>query len=406
METAASANQRLPLDLTARDDAVVGEGGERASSFSIAMFCAIVFRAVIFSLGVLSVYTAQGALDPEWSSGHPWVAWDGNHYHYLILNGYAQSADDHAFPLIAFFPMLPLVARPLTLFMSGASALVLIANLCSLVGFGFLYSWARQLAGPRVAILCVLILATFPGAVFFSAALTEGPFFMLVTIALWMLQRGKYWPAAIIAAIATATRPTGIALALLVPLYYFAQHPQLPFLKRAAMFVVLGFVSSLGGMIYQGFIWHRYERFDAYFHAQETWEIADKNMVQQEAAEGMQRYSMRFFMDRVGRPQAWNRIVALGLVVITVVGFFRPGPIPRLFFLVPLLIFLMTYLPNNGLRSSSIIRYETAGVPIFVLAAWWISQMRHRGVLLTLLSIQFLMQCYYAILFSRGSWVG
>jgi len=199
--------------------------------------------------------------------------------------------------LIAFFPVLPLVARPLSHIMPGAAALILIANLCALVGFGFLYSWAKQLAGSRVAMLCVLILSTYPGAVFFSAGLTEGPFFMLAAMTFWMLQRGKYWPAAIVAAIATATRPTGVALSLLVPVYYVVQHRQLPLPKRAAMFVVLGFVSCLGGLIYQGFIWHRYQAFDAYFQAQHKWEEADRDMVRQGAAEGMQRYSVHFFLD-------------------------------------------------------------------------------------------------------------
>jgi hypothetical protein len=193
---------------------------------------------------------------------------------------------------------------------------------------------------------------------------------------------------------------------MLVPLYWFVQHPQLPFARRTAIFVVIGLLSAMGGMLYQGFIWNRYKAFDAYFVAQKGWEIQDQQMVQQIQAEGMQRYSLRFFLDRAGRPQAWNRLLALVLVVITVVGFFRPGPIPRLFFLVPLVIFLMTYLPNNGLRSSSIFRYETAGVPIFLLASIWLTQMQRRGVVFTILSIGLLMQCYYAVLFSRGSWVG
>jgi len=254
--------------------------------------------------------------------------------------------------------------------------------------------------------MAVLIMSTFGGAVFFSAALTEAPFFMMVSIALWLLQRERYWPAAIVAAVATALRPTGVALAALIPIYYFIQHPQLPFAKRAAMFVVLGFVSCLGGMTYGGFLWQRYGVPDAYVRAQRTWEEGDKQMIQQEAAEGMTRYSLRFFIDRAGRPQAWNRVVALAFVIVNVIGFFKPGPIPRVFFLVPLLIFLMTYIPNNGLRSSSIIRYETAGVPVFLLATIWLANLKGRGVLITLLSIQLLMQCYYAILFSRGSWVG
>jgi len=396
----ASTTERLPLEYSGTRGAQVPTG------IATAIACAMLFRGLIFALGVVSVYTAEAKFNPDNATGTPWVAWDGIHYVTLVYQGYAPDMDSARFPLIAFFPMLPILARPLALVLPGAAALVLIANICAVVGFGFLYAWAKELVGARIAIMCVLIMSTFPGAVFFSAALTEGPFFMMVSMALWMLQRGRFWPAAVIAALATALRPTGVALAALIPIYYFIQLPQLPFGKRAAMFVLLGFISCSGGMLYEAFLWNRYGVHDAYVQAQHKWEEGDKEMIKQEAAEGMKRYSLRFFIDRAGRPQAWNRVVALVLVIITVVGFFKPGPIPKAFFLVPLLIFLMTYIPNNGLRSSSIIRYETAGVPIFLLGTIWLAKFQRRGVLITLLSIQLLMQCYYAILFSRGSWVG
>jgi hypothetical protein len=406
IEPVDTVTERFPLHATAASNEASDDRATTATSFNAAMLVAIGFRSLIFVIGVISVYTASRALNPDNATGFPWIAWDGNHYLSLARHGYALNRTDPRFSLIAFFPMLPMVAHALAWVMSPQVALVLTANVCAIIGFGFFYSWSKQLVGARVAMLAVLFVSTYPGAVFFCAGLTEGPFFMLVALSLWMLQREKYWPAAIVAAIATAPRPTGVALALLVPLYYFVNHPTLPFPKRAAMFVCLGFVSCLGGMLYQGFIWNRYKMFDAYIHAQQEWEDGDRAMVQQEAAEGMQRYSLRFFLDRAGRPQAWNRIVALAIVVVTAVGLFKPGPIPRLFFLVPMMIFLMTYLPNNGLRSSSIIRYETAGVPIYLLVSIWLSQMQKRGVLITVLSIQLLMQMYYAFLFSRGSWVG
>ena len=399
MNTATMSNS-LPLETTSEDRAA------GTSSFGAAIACTIAVRALIFSLGVLAVYTAQDRMNADNATGHPWVAWDGNHYVTLSELGYAPSMDHPRFSLIAFFPALPLAARTLTWFMHSTTALVVIANLCTVIGFGFLYSWAKQLAGQRIAMLGVLVLLTFPGSVFFSAGLTEGPFFMLSAITMWALSRGKYWPAALAAAIATATRPTGVALALLVPLHYFIYHPDLPFFRRAAMFVVLGFFSALGGMMYQTFIWQRYKAPDAYFQAQHEWEVADKEKVSAEASEGITRYSVKFFLDRAGRPQAWNRILGLALVVIIAVGLFKPGPIPRIFFLVPLFIFLMTYLPNNGLRASSIIRYETAGIPIFLLVAYWLTNIERRSVLMVVLGAQLLVQCFYAIQFSRGYWVG
>src|SRR5829696_2179753 len=157
----ASTTERLPLEQPTERAKVAPSG------FAIAMCCAILFRALIFSLGVLSIYTAEGKLNPDNTTGIPWVAWDGNHYVNLIYNGYPKDLQGPRFALIAFFPVLPMITRPLAMIMPGAAALVLIANLCAVVGFGFLYSWARQLVGPRVAIISVLVFSTYPGAVFF-----------------------------------------------------------------------------------------------------------------------------------------------------------------------------------------------------------------------------------------------
>ena len=62
--------------------------------------------------------------------------------------------------------------------------------------------------------------------------------------------------------------------------------------------------------------------------------------------------------------QGWTLL----LLVVTVAGFIAPGPLPRLLFAVPLLIFLMAYLPDRSTlagqqRVLSIARYETAALP-------------------------------------------
>lgn len=366
-------------------------------------------RALIFLIGVLSVWTAAGRIDTDVASGRPWLAWDGEHYLNILRWGYTARREDYYFYLIAFFPLFPAMAKPLTLFFSPVTALVIVANVCSLVGFGFFYSWLKSISNARTAFIGTLLVATYPGAVFYSAALTEGPFFMLVAMTLWLLQKDRFYAAAIISALSTLTRPTGVALAMMVTIYAFVRSTDLPMKRRLMFAALIGVISISGAIGYQMFLWHRYKAFDAYFQAQAYWERAENEMQQQvqTAHIGPERYSVAFFLDRLHRPAGWNRMVALLFVSAMLVGFWKPGRIPRTFLLLPLLIFLMTAIPNHGLRLSSVVRYETGGLPVFALIAVWLSlSERRRPVLLAVLGLGAAIQVYYAVLFSRGVWVG
>ncbi|MGH7177914.1 MAG: hypothetical protein ACREJC_11075, partial [Tepidisphaeraceae bacterium] len=266
--------------------------------------------------------------------------------------------------------------------------------------------WARTIAPQRTAMISVLLAATYPGAIFFCAALTEGPFFMFVAIGLWLLQRKQFWWAAAVSGIATALRPTGVALAMTVAAYamYCASGPWTARILRTA---VISLVSVSGLLAYQSYIWNRYHRFDAYLVAQQDWERQDKEAnAAERAGGGPERYSLEFFLDRIYKPQAWNRGIALVLTIVLVAGMIRPGPVPRVLFVLPLVILLLSAVPNNMLRASSIFRYESAGLPLFVVLAMWFSAAKRRHWLVGLLAVQLAVQVYYAFLFSRGIWVG
>lgn len=385
----------------------------RMSGFLGVMLLIVGVRVLVLGIGLLSVHNAPEGAVPQFNLEHPWVAWDARQYYEIALHGYAPDragqpyrGDGNTFNLIAYFPMIPLMGRALSAIMPLDVALVLLSNVCSIIGFGFLYDWARRMSSPRAAAICVLILATFPGAVSFSAGMTEGPFFMLVAIAFWLLQRESFYGAAIVAGIATAVRPTGVALAMIVPLYAWMRQGGLPLRRRLAIFVALGAISFSGLISYEAFLWQRYKSPTAYSDAQKSWTRQDQQRMQQSSAHGVTRYSWEFFKARLTRPQAWNHVLALAILLVTAAGFIKPMGIPRVLLLIPLMIFLMTALPGRGLRISSIPRYESAAVPLFLLVALWLCARRRVPLVVMLLLLQFAIQAYYAILFPREMWVG
>ena len=375
------------------------------------LLLAVAIRLLVLGIGLASVYSAPADAfkgeHPQFNRDHPWVAWDGWEYYLVAQNGYAlDRTDPDTFRLIAYFPVIPLIARTLSAVMPLDVALVLQSNAFLMIALAFFYDWARQIAGKRAAAVGVLIIVTFPGVVAFSAGMTEGLFFLLVAMTLWCLQRENFWLAAVVAGVATATRPTGIALAMVIPLCALMRQATLPVPRRLANVVLLGTISVSGLLCYEGFLWHRYKTPFAYFQAQEHWTQLDRQRMQHDAQSGVKRYSWQFFRDRLGAPQAWNHGLALLILIVTLVGFWKPGSIPRLLFLIPLVILLMTSIPGWGLRISSVPRYETGAAPLFLLVAIWLSTRRRTPALVGLVALQLAVQVYYAVLFPREIWVG
>jgi len=184
--------------------------------------------AYLTSRAVLVVVTVLAATLPDSGSlraaGHPgvsladlldrWRFWDGAWYADIAAGGYARPA------LSAWFPALPLAERVASL---GQPALLLpaglqIGNASTFAACCLLARLAGDLAGRGPDDAPVVVLLVSPFAFFLAAAYTEGPFLALAAWALLAMRRRSFAWAALACALATATRPVG--LALLAPLLY------------------------------------------------------------------------------------------------------------------------------------------------------------------------------------------
>lgn len=141
-----------------------------------------------------------------------WWFWDGSYYATIAARGYTGHPGWYA-----WFPLLPLVEHAIAgaLQMPAFYAGLLIANgSCFAVCVMLEMLTARHVRGLSVS---ALLLAS-PFAFFLAAPYTEAPFLLLVGGCLLALRRGWLWRAALCVALATALRPTGVALVL--PLVY------------------------------------------------------------------------------------------------------------------------------------------------------------------------------------------
>ena len=403
----------------------------------------IVIRAAIFIAGVMSIHsvTSVDQIDHENASGTPWVAFDGGFYRSILLHGYPKGP---AVPYqIAYFPLYPYTCRLLLPFMSATAALLTVSNLCSLIGLCVVYGWAKSITNRRTAYISTLLLALYPGAVFYCASLTEGMFTMFVAIVMYLLTSKRMYTAALVCAVATACRPTAVALSLTVFIWTIFNTFEMPWKQQLRKVILVGMISVVGGACYQGFMWHRYHRFDAYKVAEDKWDVMAGPNRPPEDLESLKevedewqataivptivgrpnsdhpgsasivvvrpepaRYSPAWFWSRLKTSQAWNRLITLALLIMLIGAVIRRSAVPRLLLLTPLIIFLMSYLPNFGLRASSILRYESAGIPLFVVLGWHLAKPRRQPLLAAIVILSAGLELYYAFLFSRGSWIG
>jgi hypothetical protein len=137
--------------------------------------------------------------------------WDATWYRWIAQNGYDPSIGHGN--TAAFFPLFPLLWRPLTwlpgpvtMWGSLLSSALLLAALC------LLYRMTQGRFDEGMARRTVLYLAIFPLTFVFSLPYAESLFLLLVLGAFALTWHGRWWWGCVAAAGAAIARPTGIAL--------------------------------------------------------------------------------------------------------------------------------------------------------------------------------------------------
>lgn len=134
--------------------------------------------------------------------------WDAYWYHQIATSGYAERERTN------FFPGYPYTVRWVSrllgsnLWLTGLA----ISQLGLLVGLTALYLLVAERWGEPLALLSVQLSLAYPGSFFASCFYTEGLFMGLSVPAMLAYLRRRYVAAGVLGALATLTRPTGVAL--------------------------------------------------------------------------------------------------------------------------------------------------------------------------------------------------
>lgn len=135
--------------------------------------------------------------------------WDGAHYVGIAEFGYSEKFQ------LAFFPLYPLTIFLLTKITTNyLLSAILISGISSFFAMHFLYKLVKLDFDKIIAEKAIYYLLIFPTSFFLLIAYSEGLFLLLTILTFYYFRKGNILLSVIFCALATLTRPVGVALAL------------------------------------------------------------------------------------------------------------------------------------------------------------------------------------------------
>jgi len=112
----------------------------------------------------------------------------------------------------AFYPLYPLLSYAVkSLFgITHFVALLLVANVASVVAMLLMTKFVKDELGDEIALLSLAFFSFFPSSLFLSAGYTESLFLVFVLLSFILMAREKFTLAATLAGLSLGTRPTGM----------------------------------------------------------------------------------------------------------------------------------------------------------------------------------------------------
>ena len=223
----AQARRRVPIDARLCRRVARGRGRDPSG----AALSALGTRLPVLAIGGLAVWLV-GTWPPPTSealwrvSGNEirnlLARWDTFWYYSIATEGYHWDAARFQHENVVFFPLYPLLMRWGGRLLGGHPlAAGLIVSLASFTGaVVLLYRLAVEDLGEAHAGPAILLLVTYPFALFYSAVYTESLFLFLTVGAFYAMRRDRVVTAAVLGLAAGLTRPNGCWLML--PLLWIA----------------------------------------------------------------------------------------------------------------------------------------------------------------------------------------
>ncbi|HLO88116.1 MAG TPA: hypothetical protein VK203_24355 [Nostocaceae cyanobacterium] len=191
-------------------------------------------------------------------------AWDSVHYRSIATTGY-EFIDDGKQHNLAFFPLFPLsIWALMSLGLPFEIAGTLINNLAFLAALCCLYTWLKKHCGIITAQWATVVLSWCPMSMFTGVIYTEGMYLFFSTATLKAFDQKQYGWTAFWGAMATATRPTGMALVPALALASFKE-------RRPLIAYMASLAAAIGLLLFSLYCAIHFDNPLAFIAAQKGW---------------------------------------------------------------------------------------------------------------------------------------
>ncbi len=352
----------------------------------------------------------------------PLMNWDAGHYAKIIDRGYeyAPPSPPETQPEqynIAFFPLYPLLAAPLAALFGTPAALVLVANLAGLAAALVLYIYVRRHLSADAALPAVAIVFGWPTACFYSFGYAESLNLLLTVLVLHLAAARRWWPAAFLCGLATATRLTGLTLAPALWLAWWLRSDHKP-RRKLRQLPLFASIALAGVVAYAAYLTVRFGSPLVFFENFRSWIPGltanewPRFLRLEQVFNGFKYFGRAVREFPVGlvhltNPVTWNIPLALVILALSLAGRWRAPAHLRPFLWLAPLIFVQRYLACgwNTWGLESLARYMMLATPgllvLALLAARW--RPGGRAALVTTL---LLLQAMWALRFGAHDWAG
>jgi Dolichyl-phosphate-mannose-protein mannosyltransferase len=174
---------------------------------------ALVVSKIVVAVAVLAVLSGQGQ-PADWASvRHVFTGWDAQSFISIAQNGYPSCITCASGHLIAFLPGMPFLIRATTrLGMDPVWGGLLVSLVAETVALTYIFALVKRERDTASAHFAVWMVALAPFGLFLSAVYTESVFIAAAAASLYYARAGNTRKSVIAAAVACATRLTGVAL--------------------------------------------------------------------------------------------------------------------------------------------------------------------------------------------------
>ena len=211
--------------------------------------------------------------------------WDTDFYHQIATVGYRWDPSVFLHQNVVFFPLYPLLMRWGGVLLGGHPLLAgTVVSLAAFAGaISLLYRLAVRELGEEKAWPVILLVSTYPFALFYSVVYTESLFLFLTVGAFYAMRRRYLLLAALAGFAAGLTRPNGFWLAL--PLVWMATTtPSKPSHDdagprsgerqgRDVAAIIVALAPLAGVAIFSAYLYVRFGDALAWMHGQAAWGV-------------------------------------------------------------------------------------------------------------------------------------